>query len=382
MAFLPCLSFDRDIFQLQLHGGIRLYFTELNRSLLADHGARLTLLYPSLPSDVVPLVPEARGNIFMSVIRLGSLLVSFASSVLPPLPWQPQKIYHSTYYRNPFLRWSANPVVVTVHDMIHECCPQYFEPSYAASIHSYVSTKRRCILAADAIIAVSQATKDDLLRAYPDIQPARVHVIHHGSDHVPEMPLSSACDPRPVTVPFSQFILYVGSRRHYKGFDDLLHAFAELRRSSHELGLVCVGSPFTADERKRIHDLALAGSVISVQADEAHLVCLYQHALCFVYPSWREGFGLPILEAMRSRCPVLCSDIPSSREIADRYAFFFRAGDPKDLLSALWQLFELDPERRSRHLSAALVHASSFTWQDAAQRTCEIYFGLLGRHDS
>jgi len=382
MTSSPRLVFDHDIFQLQLHGGIRLYFTELSRALRAEQGARLRQLHPSLSSDVVPLPPENRDNVLMGGIRLGSLLVSFVSSVLPSPPWHSRKIYHATYYRNPFLHWSANPVVVTVHDLIHECCPQYFDPAYASSIQRYVKAKRRCIFAADAIIAVSHATREDLLHTYPQIEPSRVHVIHHGSDHVPLTGSPKSRYPHPDGLPFGPYLLYVGSRGHYKGFDDLLHAFSGLGGSSRDVGLVCVGSPFSEEESARIQRFSLSGNVISVQADEAHLVRFYQHALGFVYPSWREGFGLPILEAMRARCPVLCSDIPSSREIADRHALFFRAGDPRDLLSTLRQLFALDPARRESDLSAAQVHASRFTWQVAARRTCDLYLGLLGRHAS
>lgn len=382
MTSPACLAFDRDIFQIQLHGGIRLYFTELNRALLAQHGASLRLLRPSLPFDVVPVSPEYRGNVLMSGVSLSSLLVSFASSLLPSPPWQSRKIYHATYYRNPLLNWSANPVVVTVHDLIHECCPEFFDPAYKASIRRYVNAKRRCIFAADAIVAVSHATRDDLLRIYPQIEPARVHVIHHGSDHVPLMCSPGVGHSPPDGVPFPQYLLYVGSRGHYKGFDDLLRAFAELLGSSRELGLVCVGSPFTKDEAARIGSLSLTGNVISAQADEAYLVRLYQHALGFVYSSWREGFGLPILEAMRARCPVVCSDIPSSREIADHHALFFRARNPQSLLSVLQDLLAFDPVRRAGFLSAAQAHASRFTWQDAARRTCDVYLGLLGRHAS
>ena len=382
MTGIPCLAFDRDIFQLQLHGGIRLYFSELSRALHQEHRARLRLLHPTLPSDVFPLSPESLGNVLIGGISLGSLLFSFASSVLPLPSWQTRKIYHATYYRNPFIRWSANPVVVTVHDLIHENCPQYFDPAYASSIRRYVNAKRRCIFAADAIIAVSRSTRDDLLHTYPHVEPARLHVIHHGSDHVPAMRSPEFREPYPDGMPSRPYILYVGSRGHYKGFNDLLHAFSGLAGPSQEMCLVCVGSPFTAEESSRIQRYSLVGHVISVQANEALLVRLYQHALGFVYPSWREGFGLPILEAMRSSCPVLCSDIPSSREIADRYALFFKAGDPQALLSTLRQLFELDPESRSKLLTAAQAHASRFTWKDAARRTCDLYLEILARHAS
>lgn len=378
----PILAFDVDIFQLQRHGGIRLYFTQLSRALLDHHSTRLHLLRPSSPSDVLPLPSNVRGLVLARGIKLISLLASFASPLLPLLTWKTRKIYHPTYYRNPLLHWSANPVVVTVHDLIHECCPHYFDPAYASSIRRYVKAKRRCLLAADAIIAVSEATKSDLLRTYPQIHSSRVHVIHHGSDHVPALRSSDFREPYPDGMPSRPYILYVGSRGHYKGFNDLLHAFSGLAGPSQDMCLVCVGSPFTVEESSRIQRFSLVGHVISVQANEALLVRLYQHAFAFVYPSWREGFGLPILEAMRSCCPVLCSDIPSSREIADRYAMFFKAGDPQALLSTLRQLFELDPESRSKILTAAQAHASRFTWKDTARRTCDLYLELLARDAS
>ncbi len=381
MTSPPCIAFDRDIFQLQRHGGIRLYFTELSRALLVDHRTRLRLLHPSLPSEVVPLATDRRGNVLISGVRLSSLLASFASSLLPSPPWQSRKIYHATYYRNPLLNWSANPVVVTVHDLIHELCPEYFDPAYSSSILRYVKAKRRCIFAADAIIAVSRATRDDLLRTYPELDQSRVHVIHHGSDHVPALSSADASQP-PQGLPYRRFLLYVGSRGHYKGFYDLLQAFTELSLHPCDLGLVCVGLPFSTHEVERINGLGLTANVISLQADEANLLRLYQHALGFIYPSWREGFGLPILEAMRARCPVVCSDIPSSREIADHHALFFRARDQKDLLRVLQELLDWDPVRRTGHLTAAQLHASRFTWEDAARRTCDLYLGLLARRDT
>ena len=377
MTSPACLAFDRDIFQLQLHGGIRLYFTHLSRALLLEHSLRFRLLHPSFASDVLPLEVELRNNMLMSGIRFGALLVSFASSILPCPFWQSRKIYHPTYYRNPLLHLSANPVVVTVHDLIHECCPEYFDTNYASSIQRYVRAKRRSIFAADAIIVVSHATKNDLLHIYPQIDPARIHVIYHGSDHVPLICPSSPIEPPPDGVPFHKFFLYVGSRRHYKGFNDLLNAFARLSLTTQEVGLVCVGAPFTADEAARIKSLSLARKVISFQADEAQLARLYQNALCLVYPSWREGFGLPILEAMRSRCPVACSDIPSSREIADGHAFFFKAAATTELFCIFEHILGWDPLLRAFHLDGAQNHASRFTWKNTALLTCNVYLGLV-----
>ena len=377
MNRLPLLSFDRDIFQIQRHGGIRLYFTELNRALLVGFSSRVKLISPSFPSKVFPLVAELQDNAVFNGLVLCSLLTSFVVSMLPALLCRYPKIYHATYYRNPFLRWSLNPVVVTVHDMIHECFPQYFDTAYQASIQTYVKAKRRCIFAADAIIAVSHATKEDILRVYPDIDSSRIHVIYHGADHIPNIADEGRCQPPLVGVPFRRFLLYVGSREHYKGFNDLLCAFASFSNLYDDCGLVCVGKPFTDAEAAELSSLALTELVISVPANESELIALYRHALAFVYPSWREGFGLPILEAMRARCPVVCSDIPSSREIAGRHAFFFNPADPGDLLSTLSEILILSPIDLKMRLNASFDLASCFTWENTAALTCDLYLSLL-----
>ena len=82
---------------------------------------------------------------------------------------------------------------------------------------------------------------------------------------------------------------------------------------------------------------------------------------------------------MSFRSPVVCSGIPSSREIADHHALFFRARDQQDLLRALQELLDWDPVRRTGLLTTAQAHASRFTWEDTARRTCDLYLGLLAR---
>ena len=378
MSTTPSLAFDRDIFDLQKHGGIRLYYTQLSHSLATNCASRINISFPELSLDVLPPAFQSQRNVMLMGSRLCQLLASFVSAMLPAPIWRARKIYHATYYRNLLLRWSLNPTVVTIHDMIHETYPQYFDPYYKPSLLAYVRAKRSCIFAADAIVAVSYSTKQDLLRIYPQIPSSRVHVIHHGSDHIPAVSSRDVFDyPLFGEVSFSRFLLFVGSRAHYKGFDILLSGFSKFSPLYPDVGLVCVGSLFAKEEQDLISQLSLSGKVISASATPSQLVSLYAQAVALVYPSWYEGFGLPILEAMRARCPVLCSDIPSSREIADRHALFFKPGDSLDLLSKLMILVDLHPVSRERNLRDAQEHASSFTWNDTASNTCDLYLSLL-----
>jgi glycosyltransferase involved in cell wall biosynthesis len=203
--------------------------------------------------------------------------------------------------------------------------------------------------------------------------------VYHGADHIPAASLFQSPHKMQASMPFSRYLLYVGNRSHYKGFDDLLSAFSRVSSLHNSLGLICVGVPFSGRELYRIQKFNLQGRVLALQVDDSRLLDFYRHAQGFVYPSWREGFGLPILEAMRACCPVVCSDIPSSREVAENHALFFRAGDQADLQAVLQHLLTLNPIVRSGLVCGAQGHASRFTWKEAARRTCDIYLDVLAR---
>lgn len=371
------VSFDNDIFQLQKYGGIRLYYEQLNSSLSLSHSLKLRHSNSFIPSCVFPPPSFSINSFSQNILSYLSLAYSFVFPLLPSFSPTCFKIYHATYYRNPFLGLSSNPVVITIHDMIHELYSQYFEPEYQPSIRRYIHAKRRCIFAADSIVTVSRSTRNDLLSCYPQLDPARIIVVHHGCDHIP-LCSSSPTALRPSFSPnYSKYILFVGSRRHYKGFYDLLSAFSEFTRLYSEYALVCVGVPFSMEEKSILDSLSLLGKVFTVSADNFELPTLYRFAEVFVYPSWYEGFGLPILEAMRLRCPVLCSDIPSSREIAASHAYFFQPRNTSDLLTQVCSLVNLSPESKDRLTSSALAYTSHFSWKKTAELTAKVYHALL-----
>ncbi len=373
---LPRVAFDCDIFMLQRHGGIRLYFSELIKAINEVSSSQIKSPDWKVISEILP---AGRHNMLWRHAGLLRLLGSFLSPLLPSIWRESPIVYHASYYRNPFIRLSCNPVIVTVHDLIHELCSAYFESSYNSSIKRYVAAKRRCIYSADAVILVSKATLCDLLEVYPLFPQSKLHVIHHGADHFSALPPLRPAEHGGDGLPFGRYILYVGSRNHYKGFADLLLAMAHLV-TLYDCNLICVGAQFGGAEQQQIFRLGLQRRVAVVAADSVRLSQLYQSAVAFVYPSWREGFGLPILEAMRSSCPVICSDIPSSREIADGYAMFFSPRTISELIVALSRVLEWPMETRCSFTDHAQQHAATFTWAKAARRTCDVYLGALSNH--
>ena len=105
---------------------------------------------------------------------------------------------------------------------------------------------------------------------------------------------------------------------------------------------------------------------------EEHLNALYSGATCFVYPSYFEGFGLPILEAMRCGTPVVAGNRTSVPEVAGEAAVFFDPFDTNSLVDALQRLLP-DPEYRATLSAKGLQRASEFTWKTTARLTLEVY---------
>lgn len=210
------------------------------------------------------------------------------------------------------------PFVITVHDLIKPIMP------------------RGIVKAAAHIIAVSQATKDDLIMQY-GIPENKVSVIYHG--YTPP----SECARAPIVE--GGYVLFVGKKDGYKNFAWMEQALAPILQEK-GLSLVCTDGKYSDDE----------------------LRSLYQHASAFIFPSRQEGFGLPILEAFANKCPVLLSDIPVFHEVAGDAANYFKLDDEADFKIKL--LATLDNKALIDHGSSRL---SMFSWQTCTAQTVEVY---------
>ena len=247
--------------------------------------------------------------------------------------------------------------------------------------------------AADAIIAVSAGMRRDVLGAYPEVDPARVHVVHNGIDtvayqHQPDdgVLLRHGVDPsRP-------YVLFVGRITRQKGLMHLLraaHDFAD------DLVLVlCASSPDTAElaaeTEAAVQDLARArgvGSVrwIQAQVPRPDLVALLSGALAFICPSIYEPLGIVNLEAMACQAPVVASDVGGIPEVVvdgqSGLLVHYEAEEPiafaAGLAEAVNRLAE-DPALAQRMGRAGRARAvASFGWQAIGEQTMQVYRGVL-----
>ena len=274
-------------------------------------------------------------------------------------------IWHSTYYTLPW-RWSG-PVVVTVHDMIHERYAEaYFQTDADEKTRRII---REAVLRADRVIAISHATRNDLVEYY-DIPGEKVQVIHLGFNPVFSRPPGAD----PVGSPY---LLYVGDRTKYKNFGGLLRAFAAWPKNG-EVLLAVAGADWSEEERKQIEAVGLWDRIRHLRyPDDAVLRDLYSYALAFVYPSLYEGFGIPLLEAMSAGCPVLASRIPSTLEIGRDVPVYHEPGNWEDLLASFSALGD-ETGLAERTVTGREI-AGAFSWDITACRTAALYHDLAGR---
>jgi glycosyltransferase involved in cell wall biosynthesis len=362
------IVFDYQIFVLQQEGGISRYFLELAQRLprLFDDTTATVLA----PYFISPLLENARKSGQVNVI--GRKIPSFPGKhrFLPAINrlagrsvvrvLQPD-LLHETYYAELPVS-SVCPRILTVYDMIHERFPEH---STGPDLH-VSRLKAQAVSRADHVIAISNTTRDDLMELL-NVAPGKITVIPLASALAKPPPGKDKInDGRP-------YLLYVGARGGVKNFTTLLIAYSQSSVLRSGFDLICVGGgKFSSREKKTLRDSGLNERVRQLEADDALLAALYTHAALFVYPSLYEGFGLPLLEAMRCGCPVACSNAGSMPEIAGDGAMFFDPDAPEEVQSVLESIV------LSEYLADTLrmrgyEQERKFSWEQCVSRTAELY---------
>jgi|SRR5579871_1000041 len=273
------------------------------------------------------------------------------------------------------------PVVVSVHDVSFLEHPTYFPFHRAAQLRF---TVRRTIARAARILTVSEFSRDAISRAY-GLDPDRISVVHNAAaDFFHEVPRGTA--PAQVRQRFginSPFILSVGDLQPRKNHIGLIGAFACMVRACphlpHQLVLAGKetwfgGRVYEAARRSGVGDrIRLLGFV-----SDDDLLQLYNACELFCFPSFYEGFGLPVLEAMACGAAVCCSNTTAVPEVADGAAILFDPGERDEIARAMLDLIQF-PEMRSRMRRLGLQRALRFSWQEAARQTLAVYYGVAER---
>jgi len=278
--------------------------------------------------------------------------------------------------------FSAAPLVVSVHDVSYLEHPQYFTRFRSLQLRL---TVKRTLERAARVLTPSEFSRRAILRHYR-IAEEKVVVVPNavaGQFRLMERDVARVAIQRKFGI-LRPFVLTVGDLQPRKNHLGLLQAFEDMLRAEPKLqhDLVFVGKEtwysrelHRAVERSTLRDrVHFTGFV-----EDADLLQFYGACDLFVFPSFYEGFGLPILEAMACGRAVACSRLTAMPEVADAAGILFDPGSKTEIASAMLDILR-DPELRARLERLGLQRASAFTWEKSAARTLEVYYQVAGLH--
>lgn len=364
------------IFMTPSAGGTGTYARELIRALLALRDAPRLTLYagPHAPQDLraeewarevswvdYPKGPESRWN-----------LVEIMLAIPAHAARERVDLVHSPANVGPLVA-PRSAKVVTLRDLIW-----LHHPDEVGETRSRVARVRllsvRCARAADRIIAFSQAAADDfvttlgLARDKIDVTPLGV------GDSATVIDASDAERVRArLGLAPGRIVLSVAQRKPYKNLGALIRALPEL---PDDIMLVLAGAPDPAHEAELARlasELGVARRVrMPAWLPTEDLEGLYRAAECVVLPSFTEGFGLPVIEAMLRGVPVACSGRSALAEVAGDAALLFDPSDQAQITEAMRRLLE-DAPLRERLTARGRERAAAFTWERTAHATMDSY---------
>lgn len=272
----------------------------------------------------------------------------------------------------PLIRKPGLETVVTVHDLGAEYLPKTHQLKQRAYLKLMTDVQLK---SATHLIAVSQATKNDLIKKVK-INPKKVSVIYEGYDKNLFKPLKAdelKSVLKEYDIEYNSYFLFVGTIQPRKNLLRLISAYAKFINNKPEQKpkLILAGSKgWLSDE---IYDLPeKLGIKSSVKflgyVPDQNLPALYNGAIALLFPSLFEGFGLPILEAMACSCPVLTSNISSMPEVADKAALLVNPDSEDEIAQGISKLF-LDQKLKDSLKTMGIAQSKKFSWEKCAEET-------------
>jgi glycosyltransferase involved in cell wall biosynthesis len=341
--------------------GVENYSFHLINELIKQHPKEITLISPkktglNTPEVVIPF-PRLWTQIRLSweILTNRKIKTLFVPSHMLPLI-HPE---HS---------------VITIHDTAWKHVPE----SYGKLSKLYLEWGTKfAIKNAKKIIAVSETTKKDLIKFYK-ADPEKIHVTPLGY-YPPEVKTKQEEEIKLLAAYSLQrtaYNLFLGRIEHKKNTDTLIQAFEKFSRKNPNIKLVLVGSAGRGGEKiiNNIPENLKKQIILTGYISETEKHVLMKNALCFIFPSRYEGFGIPLLEAMHYKLPIIASDIPASREVAEKNALFF---DPPDIdkLAELIEKVSTDKTLRKKMTENHPQTLQKHSWQTCAKKTWKVISG-------
>lgn len=279
-------------------------------------------------------------------------------------------VFHGPDYRIPFTRLYRK--VITVHDTVD------YENTIVDQKRSAENIRKlEHILLTDkpnSIIAVSHFTREQLIYRFPHLE-SMITVVYSGVDHIDD---TISLEDRQRFIP-NPYLLFVGTVEKRKNLPTAVRAFELAKSKFPDLHFVIVGTNGYKHQEidevihrsryaKHIHRIGFV-----LQDDLLHL---YRNAELLLFPSLYEGFGFPILEAMRLGCPVVTSNRGAMKEIAGSAAILVDPLETEEMTQAILKVCE-DRLQRDELIEAGKTRSQEFTWKRCAEHTIGVYRRLI-----
>ncbi|MCE5329245.1 glycosyltransferase family 4 protein [bacterium] len=289
-------------------------------------------------------------------------------------------VIHSTAFIVPELLKAK--LVVTIHDLSFLLFPDlHTEVNIKLLMQNLIYINSR----PDKIICDSYQTKKDLIRFF-HVPEEKIKVIYLGVDHIFSDPVSEE-NKENILIKYGlndlNYILCVSSIEPRKNFERIIKVFGEIIKDKRyeNMLLICAGGPGWKNEA--IHNLVKEKSLENKvkflgYIEEADLPVIYNKALFFMYPSIYEGFGLPVLEAMAAKVPVLTSNVSSLPEVAGNAAITVNPYSEKEIYEASVNLLGNENLRKELQIKGT-ERSNLFTWENTAYLTLGAYKEVLNK---
>jgi len=339
---------DGIIFSLQKSGGISVYFSELLRRVQEQPEKLCHLLYENENSYTSNLITNKKIRYHLEVERFRKVDINGKEN----------DIFHSSYYRIPSKKFTGK-IITTVHD--------FTENLYPRGLKSKIlnAQKRNAILKSDGIICISENTRQDMHKFIPESVNIPTQVIYNG---VADFSFNNQCEC------FESYVIFIGARDGYKNFEMCVQALQRLP----EIQLIVIGGGKLTDyELKLLNDKIPHRYKHAGFISECELENYYQNALALVYPSFYEGFGIPVIEAMKCGCPVIASKSSSVQEIAGDAAILIENITAETIGQNILKL--KNPDVRLQKTTLGLNNAKRFSWDKMASETLDFYNYVRGK---
>ncbi|WP_313359965.1 glycosyltransferase family 1 protein [Empedobacter sp.] len=362
---------DNIVFSLQKSGGVSILWIELINKIIKDKRFEVQFLeYTGAEENLARKSINIDKDKFISH-KNRKLKLERYSNV--KLDINEPFIFISSYYR---VSSNKNAINFTI---VHDFTYEFYRKGIAKLVHSY--QKNYAVKKSDGIICISENTKKDLLHFVPKVDPEKIRVIYNGVSEdffkIDEDFNIAEKDSRFSSLENFKYLLYIGHRTSYKNFPIAVAAAAKVKEN---YKFVVVGESFNEEEIKVLATHFEENEYIVIsRLNNKVLNALYNKAFALLYPSSYEGFGIPIVEAMKTHCLVIASNNSSIPEVAGDAAILCNSINEDEFVNGIYLLE--DEFFRNQLIRKGINQSRKFSWDLTMTNYLDFFEELFNKNE-